>query len=199
MSLTPLIRWGGYMVALAGLLLLVSVLPIPFETGDFRDADLTFSERFTTATFLCGAIFLTLGLPGIYLVQAKEVGRFGLGAYFTALAGSALMIASDWSDVFVHPALVQFPAFQEQAPPEMMTGFVVNYAFYTIGWLLLGIASLRARVLPRWALVLLLAGIVVQLVAANFIPFYLAFIWLGLATARKADEVVIVRAEPALT
>lgn len=199
MNLTPIIRWGGYMVVLAGLLLLASVLPIPFESGDFRDADLSFSERFTTVAFLSGAIFLTLGLPSIYLAQAKELGRFGLGAYFTALVGSALMIASDWVDVFVHPALIQFPAFQEQTPPEMMAGFLMNYAFYTLGWLLLGIASLRARVLPRWALVLLLVGNLVQLAAANFILFYLAFVCLGLATARKADAIVIARSEPALT
>lgn len=197
MNLKTLTRWSGYLLALGGLLLICAEVAYMF-TPEGKESILTPAGRAAGIFFFSGALFLTLGLPGVYLRQAEAAGRFGLGAFFTALAGSALMVSSDWNELFAAPAMLQIPGFEEQFPLGLIVGFMLNYGLYTLGWLLFGVATLRARVLPRPLAILLIAGIVLPFVgmlgmhfSGDFMPCYLAFTWLGLAAARER------RAEPA--
>jgi hypothetical protein len=80
-------------------------------------------------------------------------------AFLLALAGTGLMIASDWSAIFTAPILFEVaPDLVETKPTLLIVGFVLNFVTETLGWLLFGIATFRARVLPRPAALLLMPG-----------------------------------------
>jgi hypothetical protein len=197
-NLTTFIRWSGYLLALGGLLLICAEAAYILTPEGGKDAILTPMGRAAGTFFFSGAVFLTLGLPGVYLRQAEAAGRLGLAAFFTALAGSALMIASDWNELFAAPAMLLIPGFEEHFPVGLIVGFMLNYGLYTLGWLLFGVATLRARALPRPLAILLIAGILLPVAGlaglhfpGDFLPCYVAFAWLGLAAARDGA-----RAEP---
>ncbi len=202
MNLKHFSRWSGYLLALGGLLLICAEVAYIFSP-EGKEAVLTPAGRVAAAFFFSGAIFLTLGLPGVYLRQAEAAGRLGLAAFFTALAGSALMIASDFNELFAAPILMQVPGLAAEFPPELIVGFILNYSLYTLGWLLFGVATLRAKVLPRPLAILLIAGILLPFVGmlglhfpGDFMPCYLAFVGLGLAAAREPRPVPAPLGEP---
>ncbi len=62
---------------------------------------------------------------------------------------------------------------------------------FGVGWLLFGIATLRARIFPRAAAILLLIGAVIAVLPLPFtvIVFAIAVAWLGFAlfTGRQAS------------
>lgn len=202
MNLSKLTRVSGWILAIGGLLLICAeVVYILYPGGETRA--ITPQGQLAAALFFGGAVLLTVGLPGVYLRQADRAGRFGVVAFLTALAGAALMIASDWNELFAGPALMLIPNFDKEFPPTMIAGFMLNYGAYTLGWLLYGVATLRARVLPRALAVLLIAGILLPFVGmfslhfpGDFMPCYVAFTWLGVASARAPRPAQAALAEP---
>jgi len=79
---------------------------------------------------------------------------FGLPANLPSHTGSQTFIA---------------PLLATEAPELLETepfGFPLSFATFALGWLLFGVAALRARVYPRWAAVLLIVG-----AAITFFPF----------------------------
>lgn len=132
----------------------------------------------------------TFALVGLYLRQAGAAGRFGVVAFLTALLGQLLLAGIVWVDLFVEPAA---PTLFEDPPAVMITGFLASLGVYAVGWLLFGIATLRARVFPRAAAALLTAGVVVGFVFTEFVEvpgalwlWYAAWMWLGIAALRPA-------------
>ncbi len=97
------------------------------------------------------------------------------------------MICSDWNELFVAPTLLQIPGFEESFPALLIAGFLINVGVYILGWVLLGIASFRARVFPRPLAILLAAGAPVLLihVPGSILPLYIAFAWMGLEVVRN--------------
>jgi hypothetical protein len=41
---------------------------------------------------------------------------------------------------------------------SVLAGFVLSYAVLAVGWILFGLATLRAGIFPRWASLLVVAG-----------------------------------------
>jgi hypothetical protein len=201
-NLSKLTRVSGSILALGGLLLICAeVVYILYPGGETRA--ITPQSQLAAAFFFGGALLLTVGLPGVHLAQAERAGRFGTVAFLVALAGAALMISSDWNELFAGPAMMLIPNFDKEFPPTLIAGFMLNYGVYTLGWLLYGVATLRARVVPRPLALLLIGGIVLPFVGlfglhfpGDFMPCYLAFAWLGLATARGGAPAAAPLAEP---
>jgi hypothetical protein len=73
----------------------------------------------------------------------------------------------------------------------VLVGFVVSFLLMGLGWLLFAVASLRARVFPRWAVVLLMVGSVLTVVPmpSRTLVLSLAVACLGY-TARRATAAV---------
>ena len=81
--------------------------------------------------------------------------------------------------------------------------FLGSFVAYVVGLLLFGIATWRARVLPRRAAALLVIGIVLALTVKAFVPgvmsvFGLAWIWLGAATVIQSRNVATDGEQPVL-
>jgi drug/metabolite transporter (DMT)-like permease len=194
MSSSNLIRWAGLAAILAGVLLVVADL-LNLAIG--FDDDEPFSESATTGIYalqswanLLGAVLLLIGLVGLYARQSETAGPLGLAGFLVAFLGTALVTGLIWASLFIVPNLaVEVPAFLDEGegPPP---GFFLSLITFALGWLLFGIATLRARVFPRAAAILLMIGAVIAALPLPFtgIVLAIAMAWLGFAlfTGREA-------------
>jgi hypothetical protein len=114
------------------------------------------------------AVLALAGITGLYLRQVRQTRTLGLVGYLVFSAGYLFMFATELTAVFVLPALTGAePAFARDvviaAGGGHPTGdighlpvlFNLMGAGYMGGGLIFGIALFRARIVPRWAAVLL--------------------------------------------
>jgi hypothetical protein len=183
----------GAVAAIFGGLLLISGDLLGLVAGQTGDTYTnTPIEKLMAILFLAGKVLVLIGLVGLYLRQVNSAGRFGVVAFVVALAGTGLMIASDWSEVFVAPILSEaVPDISTNVPTSIMVGFILNFATETLGWLLFGIATFRARVLPRPAALLLIAGPFIPFIGPSwsYVFWNAAIVWLGAAVLRSLVRV----------
>lgn len=132
-----------------------------------------------TLTFLF-PIFALLGVTGLYLRQAKESGKLGFIAYLLLFGAFILMLCFGFYEAFVAPAAVnEAPAFvasvlsileNQPGPGALGELYQANGLLYLLGGLLFAIATMRAKVYPRYASIILGVGVLVTLSAAA-LPF----------------------------
>lgn len=204
MSSSNLIRLGGLAALLGAVLLIISSLWRTLAIG--RPGDYVLSEAATTWTWvavqgvsLLGLALLLVGLVGLYARQAEDTGILGLVGFLLLLIGAALALGTRWFDVFVLPdAAAAAPEWVDANTTGWAAfGFDLTDLLAVPGWLLFAVATLRAGVYPRAAVITLLIGAVIAL-----LPLYspsslvrnAAVAWLGVAllTGRVAS-----REEPA--
>jgi hypothetical protein len=112
------------------------------------------------------------GLIGVYLVQADKAGRLGSIGFVLTFFGALMLTAQVVVATWILPVI----AMQPDAPKTAFEMFdlagplpafsLFAYAAYVpagIGLILMGIATMRAGVLPRWAGLLLIIGTVLDL------------------------------------
>ena len=173
----------------------------------------------TTATWVNVHIFATalgffglFGMAGLYARQAEESGWLGLIGFLLFSAWMTLVCGFSFVEAFILPRLAtESPAFVagilgmfSSIPSPVDLGILptlwnISGPMYILGPLLFGIATFRARVLPRWAGALLVLGAVLvpvgALVPPEFqpkimIPVGLAMAWLGYALFSERREQV---------
>jgi hypothetical protein len=175
---------GAVSLLAAGLILVsqISQLVMP----------MIFSESFWNATQLLriglalAAMFaLLLALTGLYARQASVSGRLGLAGYLVAFLGTLLVAGDWWYEAFIGPVLREkAPALLATAPSgSILVGVAITTATFAAGWLIFGLASLRAGVFPRGAAVVMIVGGaagILTLISPFQIPLALAVGWMGL-------------------
>jgi hypothetical protein len=135
----------------------------------------------TDLLLLAGALVLLIGLPGMYARQADQAGRLGLLSFVMVFLGlAAHEVSTAPLTIFVPPLLASRPETQplvaqpDTLESELGTVWIAYYAtfllIYYLGIVVLGIATLRARVFRRWAAVLLIAGPLVSFLGGAFVP-----------------------------
>ena len=167
------------------------------------------------------SIFGLWGLTGIYARQAEQSGSLGLAGYLLLSLWLAIILGFTFVEVFILPALATLsPTFVEgwlgmfngtvsdiNLGP-LSTVWTMTGPLYILGGILFGSATFRARVLPRWAGVLLAAGTAMGPLAALLpldlqpkiaVPAGLALAWLGysLWSERRAMAAAPSRRRPA--
>lgn len=207
MSSSNLIRWSG-LAALVGGVLMVGLNILEFVLfGSQPDSAAVASSAWiiVEVSWIVVLLLVLLGLWGLYARQAGQAGSLGLIAFLVAFIGAVMVFGSAWNEAFIVPWMVQ------EAPPEflefldnaefsglLLAAYALSYGLFALGWSLLGLASLRARVLPRGSAVLLVIGAVLFLVLAFLeLPFWsvvlgAALVWMGYALWSGSGE-------PALT
>jgi hypothetical protein len=118
-------------------------------------------------------LILLVGLIGLYARQAKKTGVLGLLAFLITFFGTALFFAWEWSETFIWPVLAQAtPHFLDHPDQSLIQALDASQNIHQlligVGFILFGVASLRAGVLPRGAAVLLMVGAVSGIVS-NFV------------------------------
>ncbi len=209
-KITPsgLIQWSGLAAMVAGIIF-AGIQPI--HPPDVLASVTTSAWAIITPIKTLMAFLFLLGITGIYARQVKESGRLGLIGFLLLSLCWALELAFIFAEAFIIPVLAT-------AAPQFVSGYfgVVNgyptdfnlgaipvlYGVgvglgYMLGGLVFGIATFRARILPRQAAVLLavasaltpLASLLpheIQRLAA--IPVALALAWLGYALWSERRE-----------
>jgi hypothetical protein len=201
MTAAALMRLAGASAMLAGVGFIV--------IGMFHQVNIPASV--TTATWVNVHIVATalgyfglLGMAGLYARQVEESGWLGLVGFILFTAWMTLVCGFSFVEAFILPHLTTAsPAFVEGVL-GMFTGvpnavdlgalptlWNLSGLLIILGPLLFGIATFRARVLPRWAGALLALGAVLvpigALVPAEYqpevamTPIGLALVWLGYA------------------
>ncbi|WP_123041485.1 hypothetical protein [Cohnella candidum] len=197
---SKLIRWAGLAAMLAGILYIFIQTIHPLDKLSSVTTDTWAITHYLTIAM---ALLGLLGITGIFARQANEAGWLGLigyllfGFFWVATAAFAFV------EAFILPILAaDVPKFVEGylgifggTASEFDLGLLPGVApvggvVYILSGLLLGIATFRAGILPRWAGVLLAFGSVVTLASSLLhhpldrilaVPMGLAFIWLGFA------------------
>jgi hypothetical protein len=195
---SALSRYAGPIVLIVGAYLAVIHLALEFVFIRFSDlavmlADPTF--RVVNLAYAAAFSGLAIAACAAYDRQAREAGRFGLVALCAAIIGTVNLGANMWFEGFAVPWLAG-------EVPQILTaektlfwqvGYYSSYLLFAIGWVLFGLASLRARVFPRLISLAIVVGGVIGFLAAR--PPYgvalgLALLSLGIwmVRTRRAAE-----------
>ena len=196
-----LIRWSGLAALVAGLIF-AGIQPI--HPPDVLSSVTTSAWAIIQSLKLIMCLLFLLGIAGLYARQVEEAGWLGLVGFLMLSLSWWLQTGFVFTEVFINPLLAtEAPRFVEsflgivnpESPSEMDLGALpAVYGLigisYMLGGLLFGIATLRARVLPRWPAGLLAVAAVLTPAAALLphaiqrlaaIPVALAIAWLGYA------------------
>jgi hypothetical protein len=150
---------GGTLVAASLLSIVNSILGYVFPSLNTT----SLPWLLVTLVIVIGLLLFVIGLPGMYLRQAGRTGVLGLVGFILVFFGSLLAGAFFTLQVTVFPLLAQVdPKLLEGEllPGGMFLLLLVFSLLDMIGAILLGIATMRAHVFPRWTGVLLIiAGI----------------------------------------
>ena len=184
MSTPNLVRMGGLAAVVAAVLFVVGDLvsfAIDFE--NMSEAATTAPFFLTFLLYLLGTVLLLVGLVGLYVRQTESAGNLGLVGFALAFLGSALILGAVWAQFFVAPFLAsEAPEALDTEPTGMLSvGFILSFSLSALGWFLFGMATLRARVYPRAAAIVLMVGAAISFlpIPASGMILNVAVGWLG--------------------
>lgn len=142
-SPTALIRGSGLLAVAAG----ASVVLTPFVHPDSPQ-----SAAWVPVHLLYFATLMTiqLVLVGIFARQVRRTGILGVAAFLTAFIGTAMMLLEGREHLFSRD-------FGQGTPVGLWQLIAASFVF-SVGYVLLGVTTARAGVLPRGAGILLAVG-----------------------------------------
>ena len=204
---SALMRLAGLSAMAAGIIF-AAIQPI--HPPDFLPSVTTTAWATIMPVKLVMCLLFLLGFTGLYARQVEETGWLGLVGYLMSSLTWALQTAFIFAEAFILPVLaVPSPQFVESFlgivngfPGEMNIGalsaiYGVAGLLYMLGGLIFGIASFRARILPRGAAGLLAVAAILTPAAALLphaiqryagIPVGLAIAWMGYALFAERRE-----------
>lgn len=156
---------------------------------------------FASVVLLAAALLLLLALASLYVRRAAQVGSFGFSAVLVAGTGTVLLCAVYWSHAFLWPSLAQAaPELLDETvvPGPFRFGELVARVVFGIGWIMAGIALLRAHIYGYAPAIVMMVGAVVTVVPSfsSVIPSFLVgqfifgigVLWLGRTPAYVLTE-----------
>ena len=161
------IRLGGVAAMSSALLALLSFVLYLLIVGGARISEAATSTAFflPSGAQLLAMALLLIGLVALFGRQAEAFGVLGLTGFVLALLGTTLAAGAAWSQVFVVPRLAEVaPTVADQGTGSVLAGFLLSFLLFGVGWVVFGVATLRTRLFPRWAVILLIVGAVISIV-----------------------------------
>ena len=206
MNTKNLIRWAGLSAMVAGICFVVVGLLHP---PNILSSVSTSQWVIVHAVAIAMSLFGLPGITGVYARQAHAAGWLGLAGYLLFSFWLVLIFAFTFFEVFVLPLLAtEAPTFAAgflgifTGAAEMNVGVLaalwgLSDALFALGGLVFGIATFRARILPRWAGGALTIAIILAPVSALLpnelrplvaVPIGFAFALLGYALWSERRE-----------
>lgn len=198
---SKLIRWSGLAAMGAGIIF-AGIQPV--HPPDVLSSVTTSTWTIIIALKWIMCFLFLIGFTGLYARQVERAGWLGLAGYLMLMVAWFIQTGYVFAEIFILPALsTAAPQFVESflgiatmQSGQMDLGAAVPLygllsALIIIGSLLFGIATFRARILPRWPAALLALTVVFIPVAAllphavqrivGAVPLGIAVAWLGFA------------------
>ncbi|MBK9925084.1 MAG: hypothetical protein IPP66_07305 [Anaerolineales bacterium] len=208
MTASSLMQLAGVSTVLAGLCFIIIGMFHP-ENVPSSVTTVTWVNVHIAATAL--GFFGLFGMAGLYARQVEKSGWLGLIGFFLFSVWMILVSGFSFVEAFILPGLAtESPVFVESLlgmftgiPSAVELGILpmlwnLSGPMFILGALLFGIATFRARVLPRWAGGLLTIAAVLIPISGMFpheyqakiamIPIGLAFAWLGYALFNEQGD-----------
>ena len=200
---SKVIRWAGFAAMGSGILYITVQAIHPLDV--FSSVT---TARWAIVHYLSIVMDILgmLGLAGLYARQVEKSGWLGLAGFLLFSGFWAFSLALHFIEAFISPVVANAaPKFVEgllgmvtNTPGEFnlgalptVYGLLIGVGGYVLGGLLFGIATFRARVLPRWAGGLLAVGTILPPLLSTVVhhpfdrlfavPVGLAMAWLGYA------------------
>lgn len=158
---SSLIRWAGLSAVVAGVIF-AGIQPLHPPDVVSSVGGSTWAIITPLKTVMC--LLMLIGVTGIYARQVTRVGWLGLIGYLIFGLAWAITYADVFAETVILPPLAAAaPQFVDsmlgigagRASPVDLgafpTLFMLSGGLYMLGGLLLGIATFRAGILPRWA------------------------------------------------
>lgn len=202
-----LVQWSGAATIVGALLILQAPIFHPDDGPEALVSPLWVPNHFA---LYVGYALIQLGLIGILIRQIRHAGRLGVLGFVIAFLGAAFTLMEGRDHTFSLPVM-QLAGLQSSNPDELtgLWSLILNAALFSVGHILLGVATFRATVLPRAAAVLMATGAPVlafsppiPLEAVALVGSFLyssGMIWLGwsLLATRQGKQVTSSQAWPA--
>ena len=174
-----LLRWSGLAALLAGV---IFVLIQPFHPADELASVTTTGWVVIQSLKLLMSFLFLAGVTGVYVRQAPEAGWVGFAGFLALAASWALQSGLVFLEAFVLPLLAATAPDFVASALSMINGteatmgigalpgvYGASGLLYLLGGLLFGIATYRAKVLPRGAAVLLAVGALLPIALSSFV------------------------------
>ena len=183
MKTENLIRWGALAAFVSGALWITGGILHLAYPQDPPGALGYFLNYVGTAVFSAAYLGMLGGLVGLHARQMDSYGRLGTVGFFLAFVGAALaFVGQATSGIFPQNGTLGW-LFSEPG-----FGFQAGIILTSLGLLLMGIATLRAGVLPRWCGFGLI-NLVIFLALGVYGGFVVAgLIWLALGYALRSGK-----------
>jgi hypothetical protein len=188
MSNENLFRISGISAVVVGLVMVffnsaAAIVQLPQQLINYR-------------TFL-SPFLLIFAFTGLYAYQSHKAGLLGLAGYVLTVASLVLNICFRFSETFIGPVLVEeYPeAVMSIVQGPYTTVQSITFGLFLAGYVLFGIATLRARILPPGAAWLLIVGAIISFILVMLpvnigaILAGVALIWMGYAQYSTATNV----------
>ena len=171
-SADPFIRVSGFLFFAFGLMAVLLRILQFFVLGDPPLETLVLDPRFLVLqgipSLLAGIFFLS-GASALYLRQADQLGRLGLVLYFLAFAALVLSTGAMWTYAFTAPVLArEAPDLLTSPSSGIIRAVLGSMALGQAGWLLLLLVSLKGKAIPRWALTVAIASILLVVILTPY-------------------------------
>jgi hypothetical protein len=114
------------------------------------------------AAYFFAFVGLMIALVAVHERLAAGMGRLGLVAFLAAVLGVMTQGGNMWFDGFAAPWLAQVlpQAFTVEKTAILLTGALLSYVLFALGWVLYGLALLTARTVPvAVGLALMIGGV----------------------------------------
>jgi hypothetical protein len=164
MSDSPLSRIAAPIAIVAGALVivtrLVAALTVPTDSGDLEAYVLTSTHAINSVASIMAFALLVLALVAAYDREARPAGTLGVVALGAAIVGTVFMAGDWWYEAFAVPRIAEVApqVIDTFVGGRLLMGGVMSFALFGLGWVLFGIASMRARVFPAAISVAILVG-----------------------------------------
>src|SRR5918992_3301139 len=183
-----LVRRSGLLAMAAGAYMIV--LPFVHPSDDVGVQSVAWVP--VHLLYFAALTIILLALVGIFARQLQRAGRLGLAGFLTAFVGTAILLLEGREHMFSPDFGIGTP----RGLPELIVASLV----FSIGYILLGSAIVRAVVLPRGAGILLaVGGPIVAFSSPIGVPaveivghalFGLGLLWVGYVLSSGREAVV---------
>jgi hypothetical protein len=162
MSTSLLSRLAGPLALSAGVLMVgAQLVMLPFDPNDHVATTTARAFQIGGVAYLLGFVVLMLFVVASHEWLEAGTGRLGAAATIAAVVGTMALGGDLWFETFAVPWLAdEAPSALDTDPTILLAlGAIASYLLFAIGWVLYGIASLRAPAPVAISVAIVIGGV----------------------------------------